>query len=67
MNQKQKKDYEAPGLTVVSFKIERGFQASMMSMSFRAIETGQTLNESDYMEAQRTSYGWSESNNDSWF
>lgn len=43
MNQKQKKDYEAPGLTVVSFKIERGFQASMMSMSFRAIETGQTL------------------------
>lgn len=64
MNPKKKKEYEAPGLTVVSFKAEHGFQASGRSMTFHLLAPGATPDD-EYMETQRQSYG--EANNESWF
>ena len=62
MNRKEKK-YEAPQLTSVTFKIERGYA---LSMSFTALANNHD-DENELMEAERQGYGWTESNNGSWF
>ena len=57
-----KKPYEAPALTVVSFKMEQGYA---MSLTFYALAFGNSAAEDEYMEAERTGYG--SANNESWF
>ena len=58
MDKKEKKQYEAPGLTAVTFKVERGYAFSMKFI-------GASAEDNEYMEAERQSYG--AANNDSWF
>ena len=63
MNRKEKK-YEAPQLTSVTFKIERGYA---LSMSFSALANDNHVGENEFMEAERQGYGWTESNDRCWF
>ncbi len=67
MEKEKKKTYESPQLTSVTFKTEGGFAMSSQSMSFNAFDIGQDVKENEDMEADRTSYGWTDANNGSWF
>ena len=55
----EKKPYEAPQLTVVSFKVERGYATSIVTLGL--IIDGQ--NEDEYVD--RNDYG--NANTESWF
>ena len=50
---KKRQPYEAPVLTVVSFKVEQGFTSSL---TFTALALGWLAGDNDVMEAQRTGY-----------
>ena len=62
MKEQKKKDYEVPSLTVVDFKMERGYA---LSMSFKALSLGESATDDEFMEAERTGYG--SANEGSWF
>ena len=54
MNKKEKQPYEAPSLTVVAFRSERGYA---MSMTFDAVLFNALATDNGTMEAARTDYG----------
>jgi hypothetical protein len=54
----KKKEYKAPNLTAVTFKMERGYAFSMTFI-------GASAEDNEYMEAERHGYGTA--NNDTWF
>jgi len=60
MDNKEKKQYEAPQLTTVTIKAERGYAASLRSLSFAALALGLSAGDNGVMEAQRGNYGWTD-------
>lgn len=61
MNSKDKKQYEAPSLTAVSFKTEQGFAISMVSLMPDSPEY-------DYQQIEdyTTHSGWNSEDNHFW-
>lgn len=57
MDKKKKKNYETPQLTAVTFKAERGYAASLRSLSFAALALGLSASDAGMMEAERDNYG----------
>lgn len=60
MEKKEKKTYEAPALTVVTFKTERGYALSSLAV-WRTDEDGD-----DQMEDYTTGNGWNSGSNTFW-
>lgn len=54
MEKNDKRPYEAPQLTTVTFKAERGYAASL---TFAAVLLSAIMAENGTMEAARTDYG----------
>ena len=65
MQQKEKKHYEAPSLTVVSFKIEQGYALSGLKML--AISSLLANDYGDQAIESRTNGGYWGNNDDGWF
>ncbi|MBQ8704606.1 MAG: hypothetical protein IJ524_09575 [Bacteroidales bacterium] len=59
---RDKKEYMAPQLTVVSFKSERGYAGSVDLLFWLAIQNSS----SEQMEAYETGNGWTEGNTTFW-
>lgn len=57
MDKKKKRPYEAPQLTTVTFKAERGYATSLRSLSFAALALGLSASDNGVMEAKRDNYG----------
>ena len=60
MEKKEKQTYEAPALTVVTFKTERGYALSSLAF-WRTDEDGD-----DQMEDYTTGNGWNSGSNTFW-
>lgn len=57
MEKNDKRPYEAPQLTTVTFKVERGYATSLRSLSFAALALGLSASDAGMMEAERDNYG----------
>ena len=62
MEKSEKKTYEAPSLTVVSFKVEQGFAGSGPFSSLMFWEN----NDDEQVEDYETSNGWTTGSNHFW-
>ena len=65
MEKKEKKTYEAPALTVVTFKMEQGYASSSGTGPFSELFFWEN-NEQDQMEDYQTGNGWNQGSNHFW-
>ena len=66
MEKKEKRIYEAPSLTVVTFKAETGYAASLKSLALWQWSAGQSVSQQNHMEDFSVGNSWDQSTNAFW-
>lgn len=66
MEKKEKRIYEAPSLTVATFKAEAGYAQSLRSLALWQWADGQSVSQQRHMEDYTVGNSWDQSTNAFW-